>query len=49
MKKSIRQKTKLLDKEQIKKMLCDSLQKANRINEQYNTISDRHNDQRKST
>ena len=40
MKKSIRQKTELLDKEQIKRMLCDSSQKANKINEQYNIISD---------
>ena len=40
MKKSIRQKTRLLDREEIKKMLCDSLQKADKINEQHNTISD---------
>ena len=33
MKKSIQQKTELLDKKQIKKMLCDSSQKADRINE----------------
>ena len=49
MKKSIRQKTELLDKKQIKKVLCDNSQKANKINEQHNIISDRHNDQRKST
>ena len=40
MKKNIRQKTELLDKEQIKKVLYDSLQKADRINEQHNIISD---------
>ena len=49
MKKSIQQKTELLDKEQIKEVLCDSSQKVNRINEQHNIISDWHNDQRKST
>ena len=38
MKKSIRQKTKLFDKEQIKKILYDSSQKADRIHEQYNII-----------
>ena len=30
-------------------MLYDSSQKADRINEQHNIISDWHNDQRKST
>ena len=40
MKKSIRQKTEVFDKKQIKKMLCDSSQKADKINEQHNTISD---------
>ena len=39
MKKNIRQKTELFNKKQIKKMLYDNLQKANRINEQYNIIS----------
>ena len=39
MKKNIRQKTELLDKKQIKKMLCDNSQKADRINEQHNIIS----------
>ena len=40
MKKNIRQKTEFFDKEQIKKILCDSLQKADKINEQHNIISD---------
>ena len=39
MKKNIRQKTELLDKEQIKKILYDNSQKTNRINEQHNIIS----------
>ena len=39
MKKNIRQKTELFDREQIKKVLCDSSQKADRINEQHNIIS----------
>ena len=48
MKKNIRQKTELLDKEQIKKILCDSSQKADKINEQYNIILNRYINQEKS-
>ena len=40
MKKNIRQKTELLNKEQIKRVLCDNSKKANKINEQHNIISD---------
>ena len=39
MKKNIRQKTEFLNKEQIKKTLYDSPQKAYKINEQHNIIS----------
>ena len=39
-KENIQQKIKLLDKRQIKKMLCDSSKEINKINEQHNIISD---------
>ena len=40
MKKNIRQKIELLDREQIKRVLCDNSKKADRINKQHNIISD---------